>query len=1165
MINNVLKYLAATLIFASVYSAPAFAGAAADGREHLDLSGDWAFSLDENKVGVQQHWFEKELPGKIKLPGTIDQQQLGIKTETPEKTRLTREYRYVGPAWYQKTVTVPAAWKGKRVELFLERSMWETQVWVDNHYIGTADSLVAPNRFELTEFITPGAHRITMRIDNRLKINVGHNMALEGAGWARMWAMSLTEESQGNWNGAIGKMELRATDPVWIKRADVYTNLAKKEAEVTAYVWSRAGQVSGELTVFASCGEHKLGPVTANFKTKSDDDICEADPLSPILGDLSGTFYESRALIPVKITLPFGEGAKLWDEFDPNMYDLKVELKAVSAENQGYRDSYTDRFGLREFKAEGKEFKLNGRTVYLRANQDNCIHPKTAYPPMDKEYWIKFLQLHKDYGLNSMRFHSWCPPKAAFDAADELGMFVHTETPVWDGHGNVGYPADRANFVRDEAERILDAYGNHPSFCMMAIGNELGLGKELYLQYLVEVLSFKDSRHLYTPTCHPLETNRNDEFFVTANGINGLARSFSSPMYLGFDYESAIGMLERPIVAHEIGQHTSFPDYYSWFDEKKYTGNLKAHYIPRLRGIFEQNHPPERGPKFAKASGALQLLLYKTELEAQFRSPSNDGFHLNGILDYPGEGVALIGMLDVMGDSKGIVAPKEFRRFCSETVALTRIKDLNLIAGTTFEADAMVRHHGPEDAKNTRWFWSLSASNGTIIGKGDLGTHTIKTGGLTDLGKIIANLPNTEKSQEMTLNLWAENSDVENSWQLWLYPDESEPEEPKNILMTEVWDEYTKEALASGKSVFFTPSKSSIREPVDAHFWTIGWGRGLFPSTPRPMGIYCDPSEPALADFPNRGHSQWHWFSLLSGSTAIDLSMLPKEFAPTVFMIDDFNESHRLAMLMEVKVGKGRLLVSSLNLGVTGQRALPQQQMLRSLYNRVSSPAFNPAQSLTLEQLDNVFRGPEPTTWQKANPSPKPGEALFVEKFEQLTSLQPAGTQPGTGAKLIYLTKPIGWTEAGLNATHAVERSGSEWAIMVLGTGDGKGDNILTMNRGIRANEKGKKYRFYFDAGPTVYAESQRTQEGDMFLIQLLRPDESILQTHKVSSAPWRGAAAFTEESFEYTGDGSGNLRIRIQPVPNTELEVSPLPRGAARFLGAISNIRVMEKLQASK
>lgn len=1161
MINNVLKYLAGALTVASFCSAPAFAGAAADGRELLDLSGQWTFSLDENKVGVQQRWFEKKLTGEIKLPGTIGGQQLGIKTKTPEVARLTREYRYVGPAWYQKTVTIPAAWKGKRVELFLERSMWETQVWVDDHYIGMADSLVAPNRFDLTDFISPGRHRITLRIDNRLKINVGHNMALNGQGWGRMWAMSLTEESQTNWNGVIGKIELRATDPVWIKRADVYTNLMKKEAEVIAYVRSRAGQVSGELTVFASSGEHKMGPVTASFKTKSDDDISEADPLSPILGDLSGTFYESRALIPVKITLPFGGGAKLWDEFDPNMYDLKVELKAVSTENKRYSDRYTDRFGLREFKAEGGEFKLNGRTVYLRANQDNCIHPKTAHPPMDKESWIEFLQLHKDYGLNSMRFHSWCPPKAAFDAADELGMFIHTETPVWDGHGNVGYPADRANFIRDEAERILDAYGNHPSFCMMAIGNELGEAKELYLQYLVEVLSFEDPRRLYTPTCHPLDTDRNDEFFVTATGINGLARSFASPMHLGFDYESAIGMLERPIVAHEIGQHTSFPDFYSWFNEKKYTGNLKAHYIPRLREIFEQNHPPERGPKFAKASGALQVLLYKTELEAQFRSPSNDGFHLNGILDYPGEGVALIGMLDVMGDSKGIVTPQEFRRFCSKTVALTRIKDPNLLAGTTFEADALVRHHGPADLKNTRWLWSLSAVNGAIIKKGDLGVHGIETGALTELGKITVELPKAEKSHEMILELWMENSEVENSWQLWLYPDDSEPDLPDGVLFTDVWDENTKEALATGKRVFFTPTKTSIREPVDAHFWTIGWGRGLFPSTPRPMGIYCDPSEPALADFPNRGHSDWHWFSLLMGSTAIDLSMLPKEFAPTVFMIDDFNESHRLAMLMEVKVGKGRLLVSSLNLGTAGQRSLPQQQMLKSLYNRVSSWAFNPAQSLSVEQLDNVFRGPEPTTWQKANPDPKHGKPLFVEKFEQLTSLQPAGTQPGTGAKLLYLTKPIGWTGTGLNATHAVERAESEWAIMVLGTGDGKGDNILTMNRGIRANEKRKKYMLYFEAGPTAYAESQGSQEGDAFLIQLLRSDGSILKTHKVTSTPWEGAAAFTERSFDYIGDGSGNLRIRVQPVPNSELEVSPLPRGAARFLGAISNIRVMEKL----
>lgn len=405
-------------------------------QESIDLSGSLSFQLDNEKVGEQGRWYNNDLKDEIHLPGSTDEQGFGVKATEPEKTRLTRGYRYVGPAWYQKTIEIPESWQRKHVELFLERAMWETKVWLDDLYVGSAESLCVPHRFDLSGYITPGSHRLTIRIDNRLKVNVGHNMSLQGKGWARMWAMSLTEESQTNWNGTIGRIELNISDPVRITRVEAYPDIDQKQTRVKVYVGSSVGKVSGEVTVSAFCGNHIMAPMKKKFITKGDDEICAGDPLSPILGDLSGSYYESRAITKVEVILPFGEGARLWDEFSPNLYELNVALTATGEKKQSYSDKYTDTFGLRKFVADGNKFKLNGRTVFLRGNQDNCIHPKTAYPPMDKKSWLAFLQKHKDYGLNCMRFHSWCPPEAAFDAADELGMFVHVEGPVWDGSGN---------------------------------------------------------------------------------------------------------------------------------------------------------------------------------------------------------------------------------------------------------------------------------------------------------------------------------------------------------------------------------------------------------------------------------------------------------------------------------------------------------------------------------------------------------------------------------------------------------------------------------------------------------------------------------------------------------------------------------------------------------
>jgi len=545
----------------------------------MDLRGEWSFQLDIQRSGLRERWFEKDLKDRIPLPGSTDEAGFGDKS-LPDPVRLTREHRHVGPAWYQKTVEIPESWQGKRVVLFLERAMWETRLWLDGDFIGMQDSLCTPHRFDLTEYLTPGRHRLTLRIDNRLKINVGH----EG-GWSRMWAMSLTEESQGNWNGVIGRIELRATDPVWIERVEAHPDLDQRQVHVTAWVRSQVGAVSGTAEVSASCGDHSMPPVSAGFRTKADNDRSAGDPLSPLLGELSGPYYERRALTRVDLVLPFGEGAKLWDEFSPNVYELNVSLKGNGNKGESYHDSHRETFGLRKFVAEGKQLKLNGRTVFLRGNQDNCIHPKTAYPPMTKAEWLSFLRKHKDYGLNCMRFHSWCPPKAAFEAADELGMLVHVETPLWDGNGGVGRLPERAAFIRDESERMLDAYGNHPSFLMMSTGNELGSGQELFIQHLVEEWRSRDKRRLYTASSHPFQPSRNDDFYIGADAVGGLARGIdhTSPGSLTIDFERTVGPVERPFISHEIGQYTSFPDFYSWFDEKKYTGPLKAHYIRSYR------------------------------------------------------------------------------------------------------------------------------------------------------------------------------------------------------------------------------------------------------------------------------------------------------------------------------------------------------------------------------------------------------------------------------------------------------------------------------------------------------------------------------------------------------------------------------------------------------
>ena len=429
----------------------------------ISLSGEWNFKLDPDNLGIKEKWFDKQLPDKAKLPGSPDEQKLGFKNDEVCLDHLTREYKYIGKAWYQKEVDIPESWSNKRIVLYLERAMWETKVYVDGNYIGTEDSLCVPHIYNLTDFLLPGKHIITIIVDNSVKVNIGHTLA------PLLWAHAITEETQTDWNGIIGRIELIATPKIWIDSVQTYPDFEKKVTKVKVTI----GNITGEKVD----GELNLEDLTDNVSVKN----------IPFSASDNETVIEAE--------LPFGKNPTLWGEYSPNLHELKVELNSPFLKG-GEGDLKTVKFGLRDFRTNGHHFELNDRKIFLRGKLDCAIFPLTGYPPMNVEEWKKMFNIYKDYGLNHVRFHSWCPPEAAFVAADELGIILQPENPLWDGHGLVGSNHERATFILAEANQIVDTYGNHPSFCLMSMGNELGDGTDPYLEYLVDYLKKKDSRHL---------------------------------------------------------------------------------------------------------------------------------------------------------------------------------------------------------------------------------------------------------------------------------------------------------------------------------------------------------------------------------------------------------------------------------------------------------------------------------------------------------------------------------------------------------------------------------------------------------------------------------------------------------------------------------------------
>ena len=876
----------------------------------FSLAGAWSFRLDHDKVGVDHSWFTAALPDKTHLPGTTDENHFGApNNRPPDFKHLARLYEYTGWAWYSRDVDIPAAWRGKRITLFLERCHWETAVWVDGAAMGSSDSLCVPHVYDLTRALTPGKHHLAIRVDNTFKYDVG------------AWAHSVTEETQTNWNGIIGRIELRATDPVWIDDLQVYPDLAAKAVKVRATIANSTGKpITGQLTLRAVPAAKGLSTAPRSF------------PFS-IAADRT----------TVEVTYPMGPSPSLWDEFSPNLYDLQASIATAS---RGLTDSHTLRFGMRQLGVSpDKYFTCNGRKIYLRGTLECCIFPLTGHPPTDVDAWVRILKICRSYGLNHMRFHSWCPPEAAFEAADQTGFLFHVEAPQW--VGNVGQVPPRDEFVRQEVLLILATYGNHPSFGMLCMGNELQ-GDASFLQKLVKLGQATDPRHFYTPATAWSFGVADDYNVAAIRGLHGPGTDA--------DFRDAVAASRVPIVSHEVGQWTVFPK----LDEiSKYTGVLRARNFEIVRDDLAAHHMLDQAPAFTQASGRLAVELYKEEIEVLRRTPGHGGYQLLDLHDFPGQGTALVGVLDPFWDSKGLVAPEAFRRFCGPTAPLLRMKKRTFTSDETFTADAEIAHFGPADIKGAAPVWTITDSSSKVLASGALPTRDLPTGNLLPLGHIEMPLSFVSAPAKLTVTVSLKGTDIANDWSIWVYPPTPSIATPPDVTVARAYDDSAKAALAAGKKVFLLAAPGILAKSISGSFtppfWTPTWQ-----ATPTSMSILCDPKHPALAAFPTDFFTNWQWYDLLTRSRSVILDDTPATYRPIIQIVDAFNRNHKLGNIFEARVGPGRLLVCSINLWSDLDHRPAARQLLHSLLAYAGSDAFRPTQDLDLATLDGLFRAESP-------------------------------------------------------------------------------------------------------------------------------------------------------------------------------------------------------------
>ena len=932
-LDKLMKQLLIAILLISIFGC-----AAADNA--ISLDGQWRFQLDRADAGIAGRWFEHALTDKIKLPGSLTAQGVGddITADTPwvggvkqspwftapeyaayrqpgnvkVPFWLQPEKYYAGAAWCQRDIEIPKNWNGQHVVLSLERPHWETRVWLDDKLIGTNDSLSTPHEYDIGQ-VAPGKHTLTIRVDNRVIIDIGEN------------SHAISDHTQGNWNGVVGKIELRATPPVWLDNVQIFPNVAIKSALVKIHIGNEAGA--------AGHGQLSVGKQT-----------------TPVSWDASG----GEASVEVAL----GGDAQLWDEFHPALQHLKIILESPA------RDEREITFGLRDIATDGTQFTINGRKTFIRGTLECCVFPKTGHPPTDIDDWKRVIRVAKSCGLNLLRFHSYCPPEAAFAAADELGFYFQIET-CWANQSITigdGKPVDK--WVYAETERILKAYGNHPSFLLMPYGNEPG-GKQAqaYLAKYVQHFKALDPRRLWTTASGWPQISEN-QFHVTPEpriqlwGDGLKSRINGRPPETVTDYGDYIQKRSVPVISHEIGQWCVYPNF---GEMPKYTGYLKPRNFEIFRDQLAANGMEKLAKPFLLASGKLQALCYKEDIESALRTPGMGGFELLGLNDFPGQGTALVGMLDPFWDEKGYVTAQEIRRFCNSTVPLAKLAKRVFTTDEKLEAQIEVANFGSQPLADAVAEWKLVGDDGKVFAHGELPAKTISVGNGVALGNVSVDLKNAPAPKNYKLVVGLAGTKFENDWDVWVYLAQM-PTEPSGILVTSEFDEAAQQRLQAGGKVLLTIPGGKVRnfdkDPValgfSSIFWNTAWTGRQAPTT---LGILCDPKNPALAEFPTEFCSNWQWWYLIHRAGALRLDLLPKDVQPIVRVIDDWVTTRPLGLVVEGKAGAGKIIICGFDLTTDADDPV-SRQMRESLLHYMNTDRFKPAVELTPNQIQSLAVSP---------------------------------------------------------------------------------------------------------------------------------------------------------------------------------------------------------------
>lgn len=836
----------------------------------------------------KQETMPQAYPETMMLPGTTSAAGLGMPNPAKETGCLTDAYRFEGAAWFMRTFTA-GDWTGEQTMLTLERTR-KTTVYLDGRPIGHQESLCTPHRYFLPP-VHAGEHTLVIRVDNTDYPTRGGHLT--------------SPDTQSNWNGITGEISLTVAHTL-LTDLTVRPDLRRGCLRVHGHIIGAPDGVAGIV----------------------------------LPGQMEHLLPYRRGVLDGECPLKGNEA--FWDEAHPEIHTISIDLDG---------DVYETTFGLRDVRTLGRRLLINGRETFLRGKVDNLLYPKTGYTPTDVASWMTILGIAKEYGINHYRYHTACPPDAAFTAADLLGVYMAPELPFWGTvaeEGEEGYDERERDFLFQEGFRILREYGHHPSFLWLSLGNELWGSKDV-LNRMMRAYREADDTKLYSSgannyqfvpdvldeenvfvgvrlgrerlirgsyamcdapqgivqTTAPESVSNYDASIVPETlGQSGEAGKVQIQYGTGVkevDAQSADALIpDVPVISHEVGQYVFYPDF---SEISHYTGPLKPRNIEAMRENLERAGLYGEHEAFFRQTGHLAVECYKREIETLLRSREVSGFQLLDLQDYTGQGTALVGVLNAMMENKGLISAEEWREFCAGTVVLGEFASFTGMMGEDIRFDVQISECDPEK-QHTCIHCTLMDGERELYAC-DV-TPGARQGRLTDA--VSVTFPAEcyrdamqERITGLTVALTLADG-TRNHYPIWLIPQVDiritrEGIEKDGRMVAFV----SAEEKADGAAIVVPSAEGQLPAEYCTDFWCYPMFRSISESMGKPvpvgtMGLSIDTASPLLKRFAQEDYTTPAWYAILQTA---HVQRLPADIRPAVQMIDNTERCARLGILYQ--------------------------------------------------------------------------------------------------------------------------------------------------------------------------------------------------------------------------------------------------------------------------